>query len=151
MFFFGVAELTNIPLTIIDVFKYLPALKQNYPNLNEFFRSSFAILFIILRLILWPIYCYEFWIHSLQLVVVGLNNNNTPNTIASAINTLLTILNVTPLASHIQCHSLFVVCFFLFANVLLTLLQFYWGVTIFGFLFVSNKKKEKDNKNIKKE
>ena len=32
MFFFGVAELTNVPLTIIDIFKYLPELKAEFPK-----------------------------------------------------------------------------------------------------------------------
>ena len=35
MFFFGVAELTNIPLTVMDVFKYLPSLKANYPKVSK--------------------------------------------------------------------------------------------------------------------
>lgn len=135
MFFFGVAELTNVPLTLIDIFKYLPDLKKNYPAVNEGIRSIFAILFIILRLILWPVYCYPFWVHSLQLLLI---DQSPTNAITVFFND---VLKVTPLASDTVCHSKFVVGFFLFANVLLTTLQYYWGVTIFGFLFVKSEKK----------
>lgn len=138
MFFFGVAELTNIPLTIIDVFKYLPDLKKNYPAANEACRSIFAVLFIVLRLLVWPVYCYPFWVHSLQLLTIDQSSSINRSIVSFFTKTL----SVPPLDSSVACHSTFVVCFFLFANVMLTLLQFYWGFTIFGFLFVKKSSKK---------
>ena len=109
LFYFGVAELTNIPLTIVDIFKYYPDMKKHFPVVNEVARISFAVSFIILRLIIWPFYSYPFWVGSFEL-----------------------LFKEAP-------HSYFVVGFFLFANIFLTGLQFFWGSKIFGFLFKSEK------------
>lgn len=114
LFYFGIAELTNVPLTVVDIFKYFPDLAKQYPILNDLCRYSFALSFIILRLIVWPIFSYTyFWTGSIDLI------------------------------RSEKAHSLFVVIFFLSANVFLTFLQFFWGSKIFGFLFKSSKSKAK--------
>ena len=113
-------------------------------------RSIFAVLFIILRLIIWPFYCYPFWIRSAQLIMLhfGVKDVHTP------VANLLFNGAVTPLSPSVtSCHSVVVVTFFVFANVLLTALQYYWGITIFGFLFTKPKKggKVKEKKGSKAE
>mmetsp|Transcript_22435 Transcript_22435/g.32719 ORF Transcript_22435/g.32719 Transcript_22435/m.32719 type:complete len:267 (+) Transcript_22435:90-890(+) len=113
LFFFGFAELTNIPLTLVDMFKYFPDLKEKMPVLNEFCRITFAVSFIIVRLIMWPYISYGFWVGALDLLRTG------------------------------RAHSTFVVAVFFGANLFLTGLQFLWGSKIFGFLFKSGKKKSK--------
>ena len=112
LFFFGFAELTNIPLTIVDIFKYFPDLKAKFPALNDLCRVAFAVSFILLRLLLWPYVSFEFWTGSLALLQEG------------------------------KAHSIFVVSVFLGANIFLTGLQFFWGSKIVGFLFKSNSKKK---------
>jgi len=97
LFYFGIAELTNIPLTIVDVFKYFPDMAKSMPITNQINRISFAVTFIILRLIIWPIYSYPFWVGSIELL-----KTNTA-------------------------HSSAVVGIFLGANLFLTGLQFLWG------------------------
>jgi len=138
-FFFGVAELTNIPLTIIDVFKYLPGLKKNYPAVNEAMRSIFAVLFIILRLIMWPLQCWNFWMSSGVLIAKHFQLSAMEATLTQFLSYKITVMP----------HSIFAVMFFVIANLMLTALQFYWGITIFGFLFV--KKDKGDGKTVKKE
>ena len=123
LFFFGVAELTNVPLTIVDVFKYFPDLAKKLSILNELSRVSFAVSFILLRLIVWPYFSYHFALGSIDLLTTNF---------------------------HTKCHSGFVVGFFLFANVFLTGLQFFWGSKIVGFLFKGNKKEKGDSKGEKK-
>jgi hypothetical protein len=112
LFFFGIAELTNVPLTFVDVFKYFPDMKAKYSIVNEVSRVIFALSFIILRLIVWPVISLEFWRESFKLVQTG------------------------------EAHNNFVVIFFLFANLFLTGLQFMWGSKIFGFLFKKPSKKQ---------
>jgi hypothetical protein len=112
LFFFGFAEMTNIPLTFVDVFKYLPKWKESLSWLNELSRTIFAISFIIIRLFLWPYYSYTFWKGSLDLLQSG------------------------------TAHSTFVVSFFLLANMFLTGLQFFWGYKIFGFLLPKKQKQK---------
>lgn len=102
LFFFGTAELTNIPLTIYDMFKYMkPAgWQKEYKGIFEFAKISFALSFVVLRICYWPYMSYPFWVSSLELLQSG------------------------------KAHSNFVVGFFLGANVFLTGLQFLWGKSI---------------------
>lgn len=120
LFFFGFAEMTNIPLTLVDIFKYFPDLKEKYPTLNEICRISFAVSFIIIRLFVWPYISYYFWVGSLDVLNSG------------------------------KAHSSMVVIVFLVANLFLTGLQFFWGSKIFGFLFKSNKKEKTNPKDSNK-
>ena len=71
LFFFGVGECTNIPLTIYDVFKRFPDLAEKYPTLNQATQAIFAVSFIAIRLIAWPIISYDFWIGSFKLLSSG--------------------------------------------------------------------------------
>jgi hypothetical protein len=112
LFFFGFAEMTNIPLTLVDIFKYFPDLKEKFSTINEICRISFALSFIVLRLIVWPYVSYGFWVGSLNLLQSG------------------------------EAHSPLVVFVFLAANIFLTGLQFFWGSKIFGFLFKKSDKKD---------
>ncbi len=105
LFFVGIVEFTNVPLTFVDIFKYFPDLKEKFSAVNEVSRIIFAIAFIIIRLIMWPyIGITKFWVGSVDLVKTG------------------------------NAHSNFVVIFVLAANLFLTGLQFLWGYKIFGFL-----------------
>lgn len=137
MFFFGMAELTNVPLTVIDIFKYLPWLKKSFPQVNEAVRAIFAVLFIILRMVVWPYFCYPFWVRSAQLILrhCGMSDELTaPFHITGLVGAL---------PAETQCHSIFVVVFFVAANLMLTVMQYIWGVTIFGFLFTKPKNERK--------
>ena len=111
MYYFGIAELTNIPLTIMDVFKYFKHWAERYPSINGTVRTTFGVSFIILRLILWPIYSYPFWVGSLSMLYNG------------------------------TAHSSFVVAYFLLANLFLTGLQFLWGSKIFSSILFKKPKK----------
>ena len=53
LFFFGFAEITNVPLTLVDIFKYFPDLKARFSLVNEASRVIFAVLFLSIRLIIW--------------------------------------------------------------------------------------------------
>jgi hypothetical protein len=35
IFFFGVPEISSVPLTLVDLFKQIPTLRARYPMLNE--------------------------------------------------------------------------------------------------------------------
>lgn len=54
IFFGGIVELSNIPLTWIDVAKTVPSLKKAYPGMYSGARICFALLFVLLRNIMWP-------------------------------------------------------------------------------------------------
>ena len=112
MFYFGIAELTNIPLTIMDVFKYFKHWADKYPTLNSIIRTTFGVSFILLRLIMWPILSAPFWEGSLTMLYNG------------------------------TAHSPFVVAYFLAANLFLTGLQFLWGQKIVSSIIMKKPKKK---------
>lgn len=114
LFYFGIAEFTNIPLTIVDVFKYFPELAKQFRLVNEASRYIFALSFVVLRLIIWPIGAVSFWWTCTSLLREG------------------------------TAHSTFVVSLFLGANLFLTALQFWWGSKIFGFLLRTKKATAKE-------
>lgn len=100
LFYFGVAEASSIPLNLLDVFKYLPHLTDQYPAVQGAVKASFGISFFIIRMFYWPVLSYELFFGCLELFQSG------------------------------KAHSTFVVGFFLGANLFLTFLQFYWGFLI---------------------
>lgn len=56
-FFFGVAELTNIPLTLYDAFKYQKVVgwHEKYPLWYSLAQNSFALSFFLVRIVWWPL------------------------------------------------------------------------------------------------
>jgi hypothetical protein len=116
LFYFGLFELSNIPLTFVDFFDRFQYFAEKYPRLNEFCRVSFAVAFILLRLIAWPIVSKDFWVGS----ITHLMNGNG--------------------------HSAIVIVFFLLANVFLTLLQFYFGWLILCQILKEDKQSLSNNK-----
>eukprot|EP00045_Choanoeca_perplexa_P007937 m.72824 g.72824 ORF g.72824 m.72824 type:complete len:304 (+) comp14285_c0_seq1:872-1783(+) len=114
-FFFGLIEVTNIPLTIIDIFKHYPDLIKQYPNTYTAIRNFFAISFILFRLIMWPIVSFEFWTATLTALSSG--------QIAKATRFGQPWLETTAAVT------------FLVANAGLTFLQCLWGKTIINGIY----------------
>jgi hypothetical protein len=54
-FFFGMAELSNIPLTWIDLTRQMPSLRENYKQVHAFFQLFFVIVFLLIRCVIWPV------------------------------------------------------------------------------------------------
>ncbi len=100
LFYFGVGELTTIPLNVVDAFKNIPELSMRYPAIASAARYSFAASYFIIRILYWPVVSYELFFGCKDLLQNG------------------------------TAHSNFVVGFFVFANSFLTGLQFYWGYLI---------------------
>jgi hypothetical protein len=100
-FFFGLTELSSVPLAFMDLFKFYPSIKAAMPVANENVRTAFVVVFIPVRIIYWPYVCSEFWKDSFA----ELQKENTRQPTALVLT-------------------------FLVANILLTGLQFFWGVLI---------------------
>ena len=117
-FFSGIVEISNIPLTIMDIFKYFPDLAKQYSTINSLSRTMFGISFIVLRLIIWPVLTYYFITGSINLLVTN------------------------------TAHNQYIVIFFIICNILLTALQLFWGSKIIHILLFkkssSTSKTQKD-------
>jgi hypothetical protein len=90
LFYFGIAEVSSIPLTLMDGFKFVPALARNYPAVNNACKVSFALSFFLVRIFIWPFVSYGLFNRCMDVLMSG------------------------------EAHSNFVVCYFLFANIFLT-------------------------------
>jgi hypothetical protein len=98
-FFLGISEISTAALCVLVNFddeRGIKGLKDAFPTLTMVFAGIFAVLFIVCRIILWPIVSYFFWKDSLRLLTEG------------------------------NPHSKGVVLVFLVCNAGLTLLQFVW-------------------------
>ena len=60
-YFFGVSELSSLPLVFMDLFKMFPDVKKRYPLSNELIRPFFCVCFLVLRTFYWPYVSYHFW------------------------------------------------------------------------------------------
>lgn len=65
-FFFGVTEVSSVPLAVVDFFRMHKSLAEKYSTVNEMVRVAFAVLFLLIRCIYWPFVCVDFWINSLN-------------------------------------------------------------------------------------
>ena len=54
-FFFGMAEISNIPLTWIDLTRQMPTLRDDYKQVHAFFQLFFVMAFLLIRCIIWPV------------------------------------------------------------------------------------------------
>ena len=61
LFFFGVSELSHLPLVFLDLFKMFPDVKKRYPLSNELIRPFFCVCFLVLRTFYWPYVSFHFW------------------------------------------------------------------------------------------
>ena len=61
-YFIGVAELSTVPLTFVDLFRVLPNLAERMKTANLISRASFALTFLATRVVYWPIVSSTFQI-----------------------------------------------------------------------------------------
>eukprot|EP00929_Paragymnodinium_shiwhaense_P006585 TRINITY_DN11027_c0_g1_i1.p1 TRINITY_DN11027_c0_g1~~TRINITY_DN11027_c0_g1_i1.p1 ORF type:complete len:305 (-),score=25.72 TRINITY_DN11027_c0_g1_i1:313-1146(-) len=65
-FFFGVTEVSSIPLAMVDMFRKNQQLASAYPKTNELCRSVFAVLFLAIRCVYWPVVIVNLFIQLWQ-------------------------------------------------------------------------------------
>lgn len=115
----GLTELSGIPLTAIDIFKYFPELATKYPTVHLIARFSFAILFYVLRIIYMPFVMIPFMYHICSLLIQG------------------------------KAHSIPVFVFVLISSVFMIGLQFLWAYKIAIYVrklvYATESKLEKKN------
>eukprot|EP00931_Biecheleriopsis_adriatica_P065738 TRINITY_DN40217_c0_g1_i1.p1 TRINITY_DN40217_c0_g1~~TRINITY_DN40217_c0_g1_i1.p1 ORF type:complete len:267 (-),score=45.10 TRINITY_DN40217_c0_g1_i1:161-931(-) len=98
--FFGLTELSTIPLNIVDTFKNFKGLAAMYPALATASRVTFGLSFLVLRVLLTGIVSYDFQLDLLELYQTG------------------------------SAHSLVAVAFSSLSNGFVVALQLYWAMLI---------------------
>jgi len=72
----GLTELSGIPLTVIDIFKYFPHWAEKYPTVNLIAKLSFTVLFYSLRIIYMPFFMGPLVYDVYTLLVQGKAHSN---------------------------------------------------------------------------
>ena len=65
LFFIGIAETSNFPLSIMDIIKGLQW-QAIYPTFNKVVQYTFAASFYVLRVFIWPYASYLFWVDAID-------------------------------------------------------------------------------------
>ena len=115
LFFFGVPEVTSVPLTFVSLTKSFPFLKTNYPQVYEVSKWSFGVLFLVIRLVMWTHVSVYYWMDTVTLIRSG------------------------------AAHSNFVLFYYCFANVVLSGMQYFWGYKIVSQMRAGPKAVSKKN------
>lgn len=105
--FMGMAEISSLPLAIVDLFKQFPELRKHFPMTNELARNLFAVSFLVLRGAYWPLCSYRFCMITAAVLSSG-----------------------APIA-----FPMWAVYIFVGGNVLMTFLQWYWASIILKAIY----------------
>lgn len=60
-FYFGLLEVSSVPLCFVDLFRAFPKVAKRYDGLNEAIRLSFAASFLTVRCLAMPYVSYQWW------------------------------------------------------------------------------------------
>lgn len=128
-FFFGVIEVSSLPLSLLNAFNFRNDWVVTFPTLHLFTKIFFAIAFIATRVFLWNSNMHLFFKDTLSLIA-----NNTKEIANVSSSTRL----VTLLAADVP--ALF-----------LTFLQLFWAFKIFEALLIMVRGGAKEQPTVKKE
>jgi len=93
-FFFGIVESTSVPLTIWDVCEKFSPVGWTDSPIYSISRIVFAISFISIRLVAWPIMCWPFWKKSVALLRSGKAHSNAVVVLFLASSAFMTFLQL---------------------------------------------------------
>jgi flagellar basal body-associated protein FliL len=110
-FFYGVIEISSVPLSIMNAFRNRVDWMEMYPSLYGRIRLLFGITFLIVRVLLWTPFYWEFIVLAVMLW-------------RGSVGSTKVILGV-----------------FIVASIVLTLLQYFWAGKIVSAMVKSKKKK----------
>lgn len=121
-FFIGLSEMSTIPLSLVDLFKYIPSLAKRFPTVELVAKLLFAGLFLFIRCFLWPTMSVLFWRDN-----------------------IVCVLGHTCDVSELSTYQLTRIFLLSVGNLFLTFLQFFWGKKLIKMIqrALNDKKKNK--------
>ena len=70
LFYLGLASLSTLPLVAVDVFRHGPReLATAHPGLNKLARVAFALTFLLVRAVIWPMVSAALWYDVVVLIL----------------------------------------------------------------------------------
>jgi len=92
-YFYGMIEISSVPLSVMNAFKNNPHWIEKYPNVYKNVRLVFGITFLLVRVVLWtPIYGNFFSLVSMLLYSSDIYSTQIILTIFTLASLVLTIL-----------------------------------------------------------
>ena len=115
-YFYGLIEISSVPLSIMNSFKNNKEWIESYPQLYSYVRLLFAVTFLLVRVVLWtPFY----WSSLSTATMLLYSSESTPTMV------ILTCFNLSGLV--------------------LTFLQYFWACKIISALINGTRPKNKQN------
>ena len=71
LFFMGVTETSSLPLVWVDLGKYYPELSKRLPTMNLLAKALFALMFIVVRDVLFIKHSIQLWKDSFEVLGAG--------------------------------------------------------------------------------
>jgi hypothetical protein len=134
LFFYGIPEVSSIPLAFISVTKSFPFIKKDYPNMFAVNKLVFGVLFLLVRIVLWTGVVISFWTDICQVFFsVSPQQQGGGGSSSSAAQ---------------EVHSVGIVAYYCSANILVTGMQYYWGFIIAQQLLAGGGGGEKNKKKV---
>ena len=126
VYFFGLTEVSTLPLAVHDTLKHLPrhlSASKLLTDVDEVCKAIFAVLFLVFRCAYFPVTMFGFWQCLLdQLFDHGLIRTDSQDTTAAA-----------NLIKFVLCGSIFMSC-----------LQAFWGYKLVSILLKMAFEKKED-------
>lgn len=115
-YFYGLVEISSVPLSILNSFKNNKEWIKAYPELYSAVRLVFAVAFLLVRVVLWTPFFWSFFSNATMLLYSS--------------ESTLTMVILT--------------CFIL-SGLILTFLQYFWASKIISTMIKGAQRKKKEN------
>jgi hypothetical protein len=114
-YFYGVIEISSVPLSIMNAFKNNPKWIDARPDLYSTIRLVFGLTFLLVRVIMWTPFYWKFFSLAMMLLY---------STEMGSTKIILALFN--------------------FSSVVITFLQYFWASKIISAMLKLGKKKQKN-------
>ncbi|KAL3786148.1 hypothetical protein HJC23_010722 [Cyclotella cryptica] len=111
-FFYGVIEISSVPLSVMNAFKHNPRWIERYPSVYSNVRLLFGVTFLIVRVVLWTPFYWDF----ITLAMMLLRSSEAGST-----KVILALFNLS--------------------SIVLTMLQYFWASKIVSAMVKGGPKK----------
>mmetsp|Transcript_529 Transcript_529/g.2061 ORF Transcript_529/g.2061 Transcript_529/m.2061 type:complete len:273 (+) Transcript_529:75-893(+) len=78
IYFFGVSEVSSVPLVVVDICKYYPEFAKRFPTVEFAAKLAFALFFILVRDVFWVYTAVTVWSDGVGVLRQGNNPEKYP-------------------------------------------------------------------------
>ena len=71
VYFMGVAEISSVPLVLVDAGKYYPDVSKRFPGVDLAAKLTFLACFVLVRDVFWVLTAIEVWKDGLAVLAAG--------------------------------------------------------------------------------